>query len=97
MLEKLLEGLSWGVLIVGGLIPIAAFAVAWSWLGPKLKKPDEDLALLDTIFEEPPPMPEHEPPQSYRYTASTIVRPPNVVRLEDAKKRESNGEEEDDE
>lgn len=92
MVEKLLEGFSWGIMVVGGLIPVAAFAVAWSWLGPKLKKPEEDLALLDTMFEKPPEMPEHEEPQIFKYTPSTIVRPPNVVRLKDLQKTEGNGE-----
>jgi len=92
MVEKLLEGFSWGIMVVGGLIPVAAFAVAWSWLGPKLKKPEEDLALLDAMFEKPPEMPEHEEPQIFKYTPSTIVRPPNVVRLVDGKKTEGNGE-----
>lgn len=91
MVEKLLEGFSWGIMVVGGLIPVAAFAIAWSWLGPKLKKPEEDLALLDTMFEQPPEMPEHEAPQ-LKYTPSTIVRPPNVVRIKDGKKTEGNGE-----
>jgi len=92
MVEKLLEGFSWGIMVVGGLIPVAAFAIAWSWLGPKLKKPEEDLALLDAMFEKPPEMPEHEEPQVFKYTPSTIVRPPNVVRLVDGKKTEGNGE-----
>ena len=92
MVEKLLEGFSWGIMIVGGLIPVAAFAIAWSWLGPKLKKPpEEDLALLDTMFEEAPEMPEHEAPP-LKYTPSTIVRPPNVVRLKDVQQTEGNGE-----
>ena len=90
MVEKLLEGFSWGIMVVGGLIPVAAFAIAWSWLGPKLKKPEE--SLLDTIFEEAPEMPEHEEPPLYRFSPSTIVRPPNVVRLKDVKKTEGNGE-----
>ena len=89
MVEKLLEGFSWGIMVVGGLIPVAAFAVAWSWLGPKLKKPEEALSLLD--FEEPPEMPEHEAPP-LKYTPSTIVRPPNVVRIKDVQKTEGNGE-----
>jgi hypothetical protein len=92
MVEKLLEGFSWGIMVVGGLIPVAAFAVAWSWLGPKLKKPEEDLALLDTMFEKPPEMPEHEEPQIFKYTPSTIVRPPNVVQLADVKKTKGNGD-----
>ncbi len=82
-LEMLLKGLSWGVFFVALLIPIACFNVAWSWLGPRLRKPVEPLT--EEVFEEKPELPDNEegPPPRYRFTPSTIVRPPNVVRRED--------------
>ncbi len=87
----ILKGLSWGLFGVAALIPICAFSVAWSHLGPVLKRAEEqeelELELLTDLFEEdeePPELPTNEAPrQLYKYTASTIVRPPNVVRRED--------------
>jgi len=99
VLEKLLEGLTWGVLAVGALIPIAlfvgAFVLAWSWLGPKLAKPED--SILEGLFEDPPPLPlpdEHEPPERYKYVPSTILRPPSIVQQnpKDPKDDEDNGE-----
>lgn len=85
-LEMFLKGLSWGLFGVAALTPICAFSVAWSYLGPILRKQkEEELELLTDLFEEyeeEPPIPEN-PPQRYRFVASTIVRPPNVVRRED--------------
>jgi hypothetical protein len=89
-LEKILEGLSWGLFVVAILVPIASFNVAWSWLGPILRRSkEEELELLTDFleeeFEEEPPLPENEElqRQRYRFTASTIVRPPNVIRRKD--------------
>ncbi len=90
-LEKILEGLSWGLFVVAILVPIASFNVAWSWLGPILKKQKEEerellTDLFEEEFEEEPPLPDNEEsqPPRYRFTASTIVRPPNVIRREDS-------------
>ncbi len=85
-LEMILKGISWGLFGVAALIPLCAFGVAWSYLGPILRKQkEEELEILTDIFEEdePPELPKEEPPPRYKYTASTIVRPPNVVRRED--------------
>jgi hypothetical protein len=88
--EMMLKGLSWGLFGVSALIPLCAFSVAWSYLGPILRKQkEEELELLTDLFEEEfeeePPLPESEekPPQRYRFVASTIVRPPNIIRRED--------------
>ena len=88
MIEKILEGLAWGLFIVAAIVPVASFSVAWSWLGPLLIKPKEkenDLLakLFEKPLEEPPefPLNEEEPP--LRFTPSTIVRPPNVIRKKD--------------
>ena len=87
-IEMILKGLSWGLFGVSALIPLCAFSVAWSHLGPILRKQkEEELELLTDLFEEEfeetPALPANEPPR-YRYpTPSTIVRPPNVVRRED--------------
>ena len=87
-LEMILRGLSWGLFGVSVLIPLCAFGVAWSYLGPILRKRQKDeLEILTDLFEEdeePPELPKEEPPQRYKYTASTIIRPPNVVRREDS-------------
>lgn len=88
-LEMMLKGLSWGIFCVSVLVPICAFSVAWSHLGPILRKrKDEELELLTDLleedFEEEPPLPDNkEVSPRYRFTASTIVRPPPVVRKED--------------
>jgi hypothetical protein len=87
-LEMILKGLSWGVFGVSALIPICAFGVAWSYLGPMLRKQkEEELELLTDLFEEDEELPElpdnEESPPRYKYVASTIVRPPHVVRRED--------------
>ena len=89
-LEKILEGLSWGLFVVAILVPIVSFNIAWSWLEPILRKQkEEELELLTDLleeeFEEEPPLPDNEEPQRqhYRFTASTIVRPPNVIRRKD--------------
>ena len=89
--EMILKGLSWGLFGVSVLIPLCAFSVAWSYLGPILsKQKEEELELLTDLleeeFEEEPPLPINkvEPPQRYRFTPSTIVRPPNVIRREDS-------------
>ena len=88
-LDMILSGLSWGLFGVAALVPIAAFSVAWSWLGPILKRTEEqqeELEALTELFEEDEPdLPSNEgPPPRYRYTASTIVRPPNIIRREDS-------------
>lgn len=94
MIEKILEGLAWGLFFVAAIVPVAAFSVAWSWLGPLVIKPKEkENELLAKLFEELPELPElpeespeipiNEEPPTYRFTASTIVRPPNVIRKED--------------
>jgi hypothetical protein len=92
-LEKLLQGLSWGLFFVSVLIPVLSFSVAWSWLGPILRRPKEDLEELEKfVLEDPPDLPEppelpelpkEKPPPRYRFVASTIVRPPKVIRRED--------------
>ncbi len=90
-LEMILKGLSWGVFGVAVLIPLYAFSIAWSWAGPVLKRAEEqeeeELELLTDLFEEDedePELPSNEgPPPRYKYVASTIVRPPNIVRRED--------------
>jgi hypothetical protein len=85
-LEMILKGLSWGVFGVSVLIPLCAFGVAWSYLGPMLRKQkEEELEELTDLFEEDEPeLPSNEDPRKrYKYTPSTIVRPPNVVRRED--------------
>jgi hypothetical protein len=89
-LEMILRGLSWGVFGVAVLIPLCAFSVAWSWAGPLLKRAreqkEEELELLTDLFEEdeePPELPDNADSRHYRFTASTIVRPPKVVRRED--------------
>ena len=90
ILEKILEGLSWGLFGVSALIPLCAFSVAWSYLGPILRKSKDDrIELLDDLFEEDtdeaePELPTPEIHKPYRFTASTIVRPPNIVRREDS-------------
>jgi hypothetical protein len=88
-LEMFLRGLSWGVFGVAALIPLCAFSVAWSHLGPVLKRAEEqkeeELELLTDLFEEDEPeLPSNEdPPPRYKYVASTIVRPPPVMPRED--------------
>lgn len=87
-LEMILKGFSWGLFGVAVLIPLCAFNIAWSHLGPILRKQREEelevlTDLLEEEFEEEPPLPESEPPR-YKYIASTIVRPPNVIRKEDS-------------
>ena len=94
-IEKILEGLSWGVFIVAAIIPVIAFSVLWSWLGPKLRRRIEaEEEFLPELIEEPeehdiePELPsiETKPPErppAYRFIASTIVRPPKVVRLDE--------------
>ena len=90
-LEMILKGLSWGLFGVAVLVPLCAFSVAWSHLGPVLRRKveQEELELLTDLFEEDedepePDLPSNEKPaQRYRFTPSTIVRPPNVVRKED--------------
>ncbi len=91
LLDMILKGLSWGLFGVAALIPLCAFSVAWSHLGPILKraeKQEEELELLTDLFEEDeePELPDNEegPPPRYKYTASTIVRPPNIVRRKDS-------------
>ncbi len=88
-LEKILWGLSWGLGIVALLVPVCSFTIAWSWLRPILNRPKEVLAdVFEEEFEEEPPLPENppseEPPQRYRFVASTIVRPPNIIRRKDS-------------
>ena len=97
MIENILEGLSWGLFFVAAIIPVASFTIAWSWLAPLLRKSKErENELLARLFEELPELPEEEEPElpeepeepideepQYRYVASTIVRPPNVIRKED--------------
>ncbi len=93
-IEKILEGLAWGTFIVAVMIPVITFSAIWAWLGPRLRKrrkPEEEF--LPELIEEPeehldiePELPdiEMEPsskPTAYRFVASTIVRPPKVVRL----------------
>jgi hypothetical protein len=85
----ILKGLSWGLFGVSALIPLCAFSVAWSYLGPILKRrKEEELELLTDLFEEEfeeePTLPKNEEPQRYRFVASTIVRPPNIVRRKDS-------------
>lgn len=95
MIEKILEGLAWGLFFVAAVVPVAAFSVAWSWLWPLLRKSKEtEIELLAKLFEdqpeEPPELPEESPElpidedmPPYRFTASTIVRPPKVIRKAD--------------
>jgi hypothetical protein len=83
-LERILEGLSWGLFGVAVLIPLCSFSIAWSWLGPILKKREEEaeLELLTDLFEEDEPeLPSNDegPPPRYRFVAGTIVRPPPVM------------------
>jgi hypothetical protein len=96
----ILKGLSWGLFGVAALIPLYAFSIAWSWLGPILRKSAEDeLELLTDVFEEDfeeePELPsnEEEPPPRYKYIASTIVRPPHVIRREDNEDGDEDGDE----
>lgn len=82
MLEKLLEGLAWGLWTAGILVPVMGLFVVWRWVGPKILPPaEEEAEVLEETFEEPPPMPEpnDEAQFQYRYPASTIVRPPKVI------------------
>jgi len=81
-IERILEGLSWGLFAVSVLIPIFSFAIAWSWLKPALMKQAEIEEVEVEEYEHPPELPEQEYDEP-RYTASTIVRPPQVVRRED--------------
>lgn len=89
--EKILEGLAWGLFAVAALLPVAAFSIAWSWLEPALRKPKGNIEELLTSFEELPELPEievepelEEPEEPmYKYTPSTIVRPPNVIKRKD--------------
>ena len=92
LLDMILKGLSWGLFGVAALIPLYAFSIAWSWLGPILKRSEEEAKeelefltdLLEEDHEEKPELPSNEePPPRYKYIASTIVRPPSVVRRED--------------
>jgi hypothetical protein len=90
-LDMILKGLSWGLFGVAAAIPLCAFSIAWSWAGPILKRAEEqkeeELELLTDLFEEDEDEPElplnEEPAPRYRFTPSTIVRPPNHVRRED--------------
>jgi hypothetical protein len=98
-LEMFLKGLSWGVFGVSVLIPLCAFSVAWSHLGPILKRAEEqkeeELELLTDLFEEDedePELPSNEGPPRYKYIASTIVRPPNIVQREDDEEDDENGD-----
>ena len=50
-IEMILKGLSWGLFGVAAMIPLCAFSVAWSHLGPILRKQkEEELELLTDLF-----------------------------------------------
>jgi len=97
-IEKILEGLSWGVFIVAVILPVVTFSVIWNWLGPKLRRQVvEEEEFLPELIEEPgehpdiePELPDIEPEPlnrspAYRFIASTIVRPPKIIRRDEDK------------
>ena len=86
MNETILKGFELGVAVVACMLPIAVFSIVWSWLGPLLRKPKNQTplqAFLDTPPDLPENEPEPEPEPEYRFTASTIIRPPHIIQRKD--------------
>lgn len=98
MLDKFIEGFLWGVFIMGAMVPVFAGLALWTFVGRKfVKRKEPIIELIEELdgMEEPPPLPEPEPPPQYRFQASTIVRPPNVVSKEEIERdRREDGEDE---
>lgn len=89
MVESFLDGVRWGLFLIGVVSPALAVVAVSIGLGRlfgrepilqgELIEDDEDLPDLD--FEGDPET--FNPEVDVRYMPSTIVRPPNVVSRED--------------
>ncbi len=96
MVESFVEGVRWGVWLLGVATPAAAIAAIavtlFRLLGREtfvvgeLVEDDDDLPDLNFDFEEDPET--FKPEIDVRYMPSTIVRPPNVVTREEAEKED---------
>ncbi len=100
MVESFVEGVRWGVWLLGAIAPIAALIAISvtlfrlfsreTFVVGELIEDDEDLPDLNFDFEEDPET--FKPEVDVRYMPSTIVRPPNVVSREDAEKEDDDTE-----
>ncbi len=96
MVESFVEGVRWGVWLLGAMVPVAAIiglaVTLFRLLGREivvvgeLVEDDDDLPDLDFDFGEDPEI--FKPEVDVRYMPSTIVRPPNVVTREEAEKED---------
>lgn len=96
MVESFVDGVRWGVWLLGVVTPIAATiaipVTLFRLLGREtvvvgeLIEDEDDLPDLDFDFEGDPET--FRPEVDVRYMPSTIVRPPNVVTREEAEKED---------
>ena len=89
-----MEGVRWGIWLLGAITPVAALAAIAvtlfrlfgreTYVVGELVEDDDDLPDLD--FSKDPEV--FAPEVDVKYMPSTIVRPPNVVSREEAEKED---------